>query len=113
MNNETNSIEPLLERLEVYGKTSYELIKLKTLDKTANVVSTMVSRGFFVIVFSIFFCCINIGLALWLGDLIGKAYYGFFCVAGFYAIVSVVLYFYMHAWIKKTVGDSIVLQMMN
>ena len=27
---------------------------------------------------------VNVGLSLWIGELLGKAYYGFFAVAGFY-----------------------------
>lgn len=106
-------IEPLFERIEAYSKTSLELIKLKALNKTTEVVSTGISRGITVMVFSMFLVLINIGAALWLGDLLGKSYYGFFCVAGFYAILGVVLYFFMHKSIKKSVGNSLILQLLN
>lgn len=106
-------IEPLFERAEAYGKTSLELIKLKALDKTTEVVSTGVSRGIVVIVVSMFLVLSSIGGALWLGDLLGKSYYGFFCVAGFYGILGVVLYAFMHKWIKKCVSNSLILQLLN
>ena len=54
MNDKMTFIEPLLERAEAYGKTSYELIKLKAVDKTADVASTMVSRGAVILVLSMF-----------------------------------------------------------
>ena len=92
MEEKTNLIEPLLERAEEYGKTSYELLKLKALDKTADVASTLISRAAVVLVLSIFIVLVNIGLSLWLGDVLGKSYYGFFCVAGFYVIIGIVLY---------------------
>lgn len=106
-------IEPLLIKAETYGKTSYELIKLKAVDKTSDVLSTAVSRGVVILILSIFIVMINIAIALWLGDLLGKSYYGFFCVAGFYAILGFILYFYMHAWIKQRVNNSIISQMLN
>lgn len=106
-------IEPLFERIEAYGKTSLELIKLKALDKTTEVVSTGISRGITVMVFFMFLVLINIGAALWLGDLLGKSYYGFFCVAVFYGLLGVVLYFFMHKLIKKSVGNSLILQLLN
>ena len=83
MENKTALLEPLFERAEEFGKTSFELIKYRTFEKTADVTSTFVSRGIFIIALSIFIALLNIGAALWLGDLLGKSYYGFFCVAGF------------------------------
>lgn len=113
MEDKMSFIEPLFERAEAYGKTSLELIKLKALHKTTDIVSTGVSRGIVVFVFSMFLILTNFGIAIWLGDLLGKLYYGFFCVAGFYGILGVVLYFFMHNWLKKQVSNSIVLQLFN
>lgn len=113
MEDKINLIEPLFEKAEAYGKTSYELLKLKALDKTAEVVSTFVSRGAVVLVISIFIIIINIGVSLWLGDLLGKQHYGFFCVAGFYGLIGGILYFLMHNRIKKSVSNSIISQMLN
>lgn len=106
-------IEPLFERAEAYGKTSLELIKLKALNKTTEVVSTGVSRSIVVFVVSMFLILSSVGGALWLGDLLGKSYYGFFCVAGFYGILGVVIYAFMHKWIKKCVSNSLILQLLN
>lgn len=113
MEDKTIFIEPLFERAEAYGKTSLELIKLKALNKTTEVVSSGVSHGIVVIVISLFLIFSSIGVAIWLGDLLGKSYYGFFCVAGFYGILGVVLYFFMHKWIKKRISNSLVLQLFN
>jgi len=113
MEDKMSFIEPLFERAEAYGKTSLELIKLKAVNKTTDFVSTGVSRSIVVFVFSMFLILINFGIAIWLGDLLGKLYYGFFCVAGFYGIIGVVLYFFMHTWIKKCISNSIILQLLN
>lgn len=113
MEDKINFLEPLIERAKEYGKASCELYKLKILDKIASTVSSFVSRGIVVIVLFLFLATLNIGVALWLGELLGKLYYGFFCVAGFYGIMGGVLYFWMHGWIKKRISNSIVLQMLN
>lgn len=113
MENKANYIEPLIERVEQYGKSSFELIKLKALYQTAEVASSFISRGTAVIVISMFTVIANIGVALWLGDLLGKSYYGFFCVAGFYGIISLVLYFIMHKRMKKNISNSIISQLFN
>jgi len=101
-------MESLFERVEDFGKTSFELYKLKTISKTTEVVSTFVSRGSVVIVLSMFLIFVSIGLALWLGDLFGKPYLGFFCVAAFYIVLGGVLYYFLHQYIKKQVSNSII-----
>ena len=103
-------IEPLLERVEQYGRSGLELIKLKSIDKTADISSTLASR--LILLMVIVFCVIalNIAAALWLGELLGKNYYGFLVVGGFYAVVSVVLLI-IHPLIKMRVNNSIIAQM--
>ena len=113
MEDKINFIEPLFTRAEEFGKTSFELIKLKALDKTTNVVSTVISRSITVFVLMMFIVIINIGVALWLGDLLGKTYYGFFIVAAFYALLGGVLYFFLHNWIKQRIGNSIISNILN
>ena len=113
MEDEETLIEPLFEKAEQYCNTSYELGKLKTVDKVANLSSTFVSRGFSVIIFLLFLSAANVGIALWLGDLLGKSYYGFFCVAGFYAIFGSALHIFIRNWIKKWISNSIITNMLN
>jgi hypothetical protein len=38
-------IESLLEKATEYGKTSFELVKLKALDKTSDVVSSFIPHS--------------------------------------------------------------------
>lgn len=108
----TDLIEPLLERCKDYGKTSLELIKLSSIDKSANVLSALISRLFFILTLTISLIALNIAIALWLGDLIGKNYDGFLIVAGFYAIAGVVLYF-MQPSIKTRMNDWIIRLLIN
>ena len=50
MEDNAKLFESLLERATEYGKTSYELVKLKALDKTSDVVSSFIPHS---IVFSL------------------------------------------------------------
>lgn len=113
MESETNFFEPLIERAQNYGKTSYELMKLRAVDKTADITSTFVSRAIAIgaIILSVIF--LSIGASFWFGELLGKLYYGFFLVAAFYAFVGCILYFVMHKWMKKRAGNAIVSKMLN
>ena len=112
METQTNLIEPLLEKVEAYGKTSFELLKLKALAKTADVSSTLISRFLFILFVSFFAFTITIAAALWIGDLLGKPYYGFLIVAGFYALASVILVI-VHPAVKTRVNNTIIKQLFN
>lgn len=103
----TNLFEELIDKAEEYGKTSIELLKLKAVDKTSGIVSSLVSRLSLIIVLSMFILLLNIAIALWLGDILGKSYYGFFIVASFYGVTGIVTFF-IHNWIKKRVTNSII-----
>lgn len=113
MEYQENFMEPLIARAEEYGRTSFELVKLKALNQSTKLLSTFISRSIFLLTLSMFLIVATIGVALWLGDLLGKTYYGFFCVAGFYAIIGVVLYFFLHNSIKRSVSQSIISTMLN
>jgi hypothetical protein len=105
MEENTNLLETLLDRAAEYGETSIELVKLKALDKTMNIVSSAVPFSIVILLASFFFLFLNLGLALWLGEILGKAFYGFFVVAGFYVFAGIIIHFFLHKWIKKLVGN--------
>ena len=113
MDERESLIESLIEKGEQYGKTTLELIKLKTLDKSADVASDIVSWLIVVIFASLFFLILNVGIALWIGDLLGKSYYGFFVIAGFYAVLALVFTVFRKQMIKKPVNNSIITQVLN
>jgi hypothetical protein len=105
-----NSLDSLLDSVEEYGKTSIELLKLKTLDKTSDVASTIISRAIAIFILFMFFLIITIGIAIWLGEIIGKYSYGFFIVAAFYGLTGIILFFFMHKRIKTLINNSIIKQ---
>jgi len=110
MNDNEKLIESLLERTIEYGKTSFELVKLKTLDKTSEVVSSFIPHSivFFFIASLLFF--LNLGIAFWLGEIMGNNSYGFFVVAAFYGVLGIVIHFFMHDWLKKKICNYIIKQ---
>jgi hypothetical protein len=105
-----NSLDSLFDSAQEYGKTSLELLKLQALDKTSDVVSSFVSRAFAIFIFFIFVLIASIGIAVWLGEIMGKYSYGFFIVAGFYGITGIILFFFLHKKIKAAINNSIIKQ---
>jgi hypothetical protein len=110
METATSSIESLFEKTESYTRTSYELARLKALETTTVVVTTMISRISVIALASLFVLVFNIGLALLLGDILGKNYYGFFIVAAFYLLAALIAHFFLSGWIKKPFGNLIITQ---
>ncbi len=110
MENIVDSIESLLESAVDYGKTSYDLVKLKTINKTSDVVSSLMPHAVVFLILMSFLLFLNLGVAFWLGEIFGNTFYGFFVVAAFYGIIGLVLHFFMHDRIKKKISDFIVKQ---
>ena len=109
---ETNaeSIDLLLTRVEAFSKTNFELLKLKSIEKTADVGSTLFSRLLLILAICLFSLTFTIAISFWLGELLGKVFYGFFIVAFIYGIIGIVL-FIIHPRIKAKVGNEIIIQM--
>jgi len=113
MEDNTKLIESLLERATEYGKTTYELVKLKALDKTSEVVSSFIPHTIVIVLIVSFMLFLNLGLAFWLGGILGKTFYGFFAVAAFYGLIGIIIHFFMHKWLKKLVFNYIVKHMLK
>ncbi len=107
MENNTKSLESLLERVVEYGNTSFELAKLKILDKTSNVVSSIISSYFILILIASFALFLSLGFAFWLGEILGKIWLGFFIITAFYGII-VITFLFMYKWLKKIAGNYII-----
>jgi hypothetical protein len=110
METPSGPIESLFEKAETYGKTTYELSKLKLLETSTVVVSSLLARLSVVIMLSMFALVLSVAVALFLGELLGKSYYGFLIVAAFYLLAGIVLHFFLHRWIKEPISEIIIKQ---
>lgn len=113
MEDNAKLIESLLEKAAEYGKTSFELAKLKVIDKITDLVSSLVPQSVVFALIMVFILFFSLGLAFWLGEIIGKTYYGFFIVAGFYGIAGVIVHFFMHKRLKKITGNYFIKQVLK
>jgi len=113
MEDTTKLMESILERAVEYGKTSFELVKLKALDKTTDVISTTIPHTVVIILVASFLLFFNLGLSFWLGEILGNIYFGFFVVAAFYGVSAIVLHFFMHKWLKKHIGNYFIKQVLK
>lgn len=103
-------IEVLFEKVESYTKTSLELYRLKAIDKITDVFASIASRLIVAVIVALFFILISIGLALYLGELLGKDYYGFFALGGFYALIAIIITMNRRAWLEIKLNDYMINQ---
>lgn len=113
MEENKNLFESLVDTATDYGKTSIELIKLRAVDKTSDVVSSLVTDALALILVLSFMLFFNLGLALWLGEIFGKLFYGFFLVAAFYIITGIVVRFFMHKPLKNLVRNYVIKRLLK
>mgnify|MGYP001793761953 CR=1 FL=1 len=108
MKNKAILIEMLIDKAEQYGKTNIELYKLKAIDKSTDVFASLASRIVVFIILALFFFLFTIGLSLYLGDILGKSYYGFFAVSGFYFLIAILLLTFRKPFLEVTFNNYII-----
>ena len=108
MENQPGSVEALFQKAGDYVDTRIELFKLKTIDKSSEIVSSLFAGIVITILIIFFLLLLNVGVALWIGGMLGRFYYGFFIVAGFYLVAALVLYIFRNKWLKAPISDSII-----
>lgn len=111
MNGTTTPLEALFERAEDYGKTTVKLFKLHVIDKSADVVSSLVSHIAVIMMVLLSITIMSIGVSLWIGKMIGEVYYGFLIVGGFYSFTAFLLYLFQNQWLKNPVSNLMIRKM--
>ncbi len=109
MKNKVILIEMLFDKIEEYGRTSIALYKLKTIDKVTDVFASLSSRIVIAIIITLLIIFLSFGASFYLGELLGKIYYGFFAVTGFYAFVAILLLICRKS-VENTFNDYIINQ---
>jgi len=105
MNEDATLIDTLFKRVTDFSMTYIELLKLKTVNRLTEVISTVLPDFIICLILGAFLLFGNLGLAIWLGDLTGKVYLGFLLVAVFYLFLGFILHFFMRGWLKKVTAN--------
>ena len=113
MEDQSNLMESLLERVTEYGNTSLELAKLKALDQTSDVVSSLIPQCVVFILYSVFILFLSLGFAFWLGGILGNTYYGFFIVGALYGLIGIIVHLFMYKWLKNHIGNYFIKKLLK
>src|SRR6478736_37710 len=101
METQAHSFESLFGRAGEYFETRVELMKLKSIDKSSDIISSAISRLAIIVTILI----LTIGLALLIGEQVGKSYYGFFIVGGFYIFIAFIGYLVRNRLLKTPIAN--------
>jgi uncharacterized protein YqhQ len=107
------SINSLIEKSQDYLETKIEIAKLKTVEKSSDVLSSIMVLISVIFLGLLCFMFISIALALFLGTLIGSMHTGFFIMGGFYGILLLILYLFRDKWIKTPVTNLVINKMLK
>lgn len=113
MENSSTTIEKLIEKAEIYSKTTLELCKCEAVYKSADIFSNLAVKLAITIVVVVFLLFTNIGLAFYLGEYLGKVCYGFFLIGIAYLLIGILLFIFKDEWIKNPVSNFIISKMNN
>lgn len=107
---EKSFTERIYEHVEEYAQTTVALYRLKAI-KVFSDVFAAVATGFIIwVVISFFLVFLSIGVAFWLGALLGAWHYGFFIVTGIYALVGIIIYVLRIKCLKAKINSFIIRQ---
>ena len=113
MENTATRIEMLYESAKQYADTNVELLKLNAVDKTADVLSSIISRLAFFMIVAMFTIFVNISIGLYLGNLLGAYYLGFLIVSCFYLILSILIYIFSDKMIKEPIANLVIAKLLK
>lgn len=102
------SIQAVFDTVGDFVDIKIDLFKMQAVSKISEVVSSAIGSVAVMIFMLFFIILLNIGLALLIGEWLGKNYYGFFALAGLYLIAGLILGSFKEKWIKVPIANSII-----
>jgi len=100
-------IESIIEKVKAYLVTSLELTKLKLIQSVTTLLSGLVVKLLLFVLITILAIIFSIAAGLWIGEILGKTYYDFFAVSGFYLVLILMVNLFLLKWIKRNISRSI------
>lgn len=113
MTDNATPLETLFDRAQDYSKSTLKLFKLNAIDKSADVVSSLLARLVVIMTVVLSVIIINIGISIWIGKMLGEIFYGFLIIGFFYAFLGLLLHLFRYQWVKHPMSNAMVKKMMK
>ena len=108
METPSEHIEYLFKNTSRYLENKTELYKLKLIDKSSDIVSSVVEKIMIFVIAMIFFFFFNVALALLIGYWLGHSFWGFFIIAALYGIAGLFIHFSKDKLIRTPITNSLI-----
>jgi uncharacterized RDD family membrane protein YckC len=106
-------IEALFSNTKEYIENKTDLWKLKAIDKSTDIIASLVEKLLLFVILTVFFVLLTIGLALLIGYWLGHSFWGFFVLAAFYGIVGWVIHATREKFIKTPISNGFIQKFLN
>lgn len=103
-----NQVEALFEEFKDYVSLRLQITQLKYSSKTSLVTSSLLTYMLISMVVFFFVLVLTIGIALWIGNLLGEWYLGFLIMAGIYLMLGLVIFTFRNRWIRIPLNNLII-----
>jgi uncharacterized membrane protein YccC len=104
---------PLVDDMEQFVKTNVELYSLRATGIITRVVSSLLtSLVIWALGFIVLFM-LGMGLALWIGHLIGNMYSGFLILAAAFTLIAIIAYYNRYTMIRKPLMNGMIEQILK
>jgi len=108
MEQEPTDIDILLSDAGDFIQTRTTLWKYKTIESLADVSGELVSGLGLIVIVSFVIILFSIGFALLIGEWLGKSYYGFFVMGGFYVLLGLIIFAARRKWLKDPFSNMLI-----
>jgi hypothetical protein len=108
MQDQQTDIDILLSDAGDFIETRTTLWKYKGIESLADVSGELVAGLAMIVFVSFVIIVFSIGFALLIGEWLGKSYYGFFIMGGFYSIIAMVIYARRGRWLKDPFSNMLI-----
>lgn len=113
MESENTSVEDLFCKSREYINTRIDLFKLKSINKASSIFSMAVAVILLIGILMLVVLFLSIGLAMYLGKILGAFHYGFFIVAGIYFVVGLFLFSFRKVLLKTPFSNWLIRNLMD
>src|SRR5690554_3848174 len=97
--------DELKQWAHAYGESSIELVKLKSTQVSAKTAGSVGLYAILLVLLLFFLIMLSVGVAVWLGDMWGDLFLGFFAVAGFYLVVAIILFAFKDSLVLRPIQN--------
>ena len=102
------NFEELLQKIKDYLHTRMELGKLTVIEKGLYLIANLLSNGLVILFFSLSFLLANLALGFYLSELLGNTYSGFFMMALFYFVITLIIFFTKERILEKRIINGMI-----